>query len=365
MQVIAQWTGGQADALRQALRMTIEAFAEHLGVAPRTVAYWRKQPTIVPQTAIQEALDSTLEAAPDRAKAQFALLIGEAHRMHDSNTADHTEALAVTLDALGPDPDEQARIRGVVHAPSRLDGATVAHLTQGLYGQRHAEDSLGSSVMIAPMRAQLDTLVTLLREASGPHRPALYNSWRTGPRLSDGFTQDFASIPRRTLYLLTWRKCQTKLEMARLASTGTSYRGYLALLQGRHRAAIRATTAALGTPGAHSVQLAYDTLQAAQAYAGLGDIREAKNLLHRASDRVTNAGDPPESLYWYTEPFLRMNIGLTQHAIGQYRDAVDSLTSGMAELPADQRNAEWLDEYQQALDYATDQTDGPAPRQQH
>jgi 8-oxo-dGTP diphosphatase len=38
MQVIASWTGGQADALRQALRMTNESFADHLGVAVRTVA---------------------------------------------------------------------------------------------------------------------------------------------------------------------------------------------------------------------------------------------------------------------------------------------------------------------------------------
>jgi hypothetical protein len=92
--------------------------------------------------------------------------------------------------------------------------------------------------------------------------------------------------------------------------------------------------------------------------AGLGDFREAKSLLHPASDLVTNAGEPPESLYWYTEPFLRMNIGLTQHAIGQYRDAVDSIRSGIAGLPADQQNSEWLDEYQQALDHATEQTDG-------
>jgi len=71
----------------------------------------------------------------------------------------------------------------------------------------------------------------------------------------------------------------------------------------------------------------------------------AEQLLHRASDLVTGAGDPPESLYWYTEPFLRMNIGLTQHAIGQHRDAADSLASGMVGLPADQQSAEWLGEY--------------------
>jgi hypothetical protein len=51
-----------------------------------------------------------------------------------------------------------------------------------------------------------------------------------------------------------------------------------------------------------------------------------------------------------------MNIGLTQHAIGQHRDAADSINSGIAELPADQQKAEWLDEYQQALNQAKAQS---------
>jgi hypothetical protein len=96
---------------------------------------------------------------------------------------------------------------------------------------------------------------------------------------------------------------------------------------------------------------------------GLGDLREAKNLLSRASDLVTNAGEPPESLYWYTEPFLRMNVGLTQHAIGQHRDAVDSISSGIAGLPADQQNAEWMDEYRQALHRAAERTGDHPPSQ--
>ena len=77
--------------------------------------------------------------------------------------------------------------------------------------------------------------------------------------------------------------------------------------------------------------------------------------MHEASDLATGAGDPPESLYWYTEPFLRMNIGMTQDAIGQYRDAVDSISSGIAELPVDQQRAEWLQEYQESLDHAAEQ----------
>ena len=78
MQVVATWTGSSADALRQALRMTNESYAEQLGVAVRTVAYWRKKSETVPQTAIQETLDAALERAPDRAKAQFAALVGKA-----------------------------------------------------------------------------------------------------------------------------------------------------------------------------------------------------------------------------------------------------------------------------------------------
>ena len=76
MNVVASWTGERADALRQALRMTNETFAEHLGVAVRTVANWRKIPATVPQTETQRILDTALDRAPDRAKAQFAALLG-------------------------------------------------------------------------------------------------------------------------------------------------------------------------------------------------------------------------------------------------------------------------------------------------
>ena len=80
VQVIESWTGGDADLLRQSLRMTNESFAEYLGVAVRTVACWRKQPEIIPRPAIQETLDAALERAPDRARAQFALLAERGRR---------------------------------------------------------------------------------------------------------------------------------------------------------------------------------------------------------------------------------------------------------------------------------------------
>ena len=71
MRVVDSWTGGTADALRQAFRMTIEDFAGKLGLSPRTVAYWRQRPDMVQRPLGQRILDNTLERAPDAVKGLF------------------------------------------------------------------------------------------------------------------------------------------------------------------------------------------------------------------------------------------------------------------------------------------------------
>ena len=80
MDVVSSWTGARADALRKALRMTNEAFAERLGAAVRTVAYWRERPASVPQPVMQAALDTVLAQAPEPARAQFWLILTERER---------------------------------------------------------------------------------------------------------------------------------------------------------------------------------------------------------------------------------------------------------------------------------------------
>ena len=77
VEVVPSWTGQRADALRQALRMTNESFAAHLGVAVRTVAYWRERPEVIPRPAMQEILDTALAQAPAAARMQFSLILAE------------------------------------------------------------------------------------------------------------------------------------------------------------------------------------------------------------------------------------------------------------------------------------------------
>lgn len=94
MRVIDSWTGATADALRRAFRMTIEDFAEKLGLSPRTVAYWRERPDMVQRPMGQRILDTTFERAPDTVKARFTMITGQ--RLTTS-AANHTSMPATPL----------------------------------------------------------------------------------------------------------------------------------------------------------------------------------------------------------------------------------------------------------------------------
>jgi hypothetical protein len=85
--LVATWTGWHANALRQALRMTNEEFAEHLDVSVRTVVYWRTRPEMVPRQSMQQILDVALQRAPELAQAQFRRLLAERDVMNPHGAA--------------------------------------------------------------------------------------------------------------------------------------------------------------------------------------------------------------------------------------------------------------------------------------
>jgi 8-oxo-dGTP diphosphatase len=55
--------------------MTNDDFADHLGVAVRTVANWHSSPGTVPRTEIQSALDTAYERSSPSVQRRFSLLI--------------------------------------------------------------------------------------------------------------------------------------------------------------------------------------------------------------------------------------------------------------------------------------------------
>ncbi|MDX6236960.1 MAG: hypothetical protein QOG10_1775 [Kribbellaceae bacterium] len=72
MRTVNTWTGREARALRQALRFSVRAFAEHLGVAIRTVSKWESNGgSRHPQPTMQAALDTVLAHASADERARF------------------------------------------------------------------------------------------------------------------------------------------------------------------------------------------------------------------------------------------------------------------------------------------------------
>ncbi len=68
----------------------------------------------------------------------------------------------------------------------------------------------------------------------------------------------------------------------------------------------------------------------------------------RLSDAAATV-PPPETAYWLTPAFNRLNMGLCTLALERYDEAVDHFSAGLAGLPADQQGAAWTQEHRVAL----------------
>ncbi|MGW7295358.1 SUMF1/EgtB/PvdO family nonheme iron enzyme [Streptomyces xiamenensis] len=76
MVTVMTWTGREIRALRQAKRMSLVAFAQHIGVSERMVSKWEARgPSITPRPANQSAFDASLSLSPPDVRDRFAALI--------------------------------------------------------------------------------------------------------------------------------------------------------------------------------------------------------------------------------------------------------------------------------------------------
>jgi hypothetical protein len=146
---VARWTGLEARALREALRMSVRAFAAHLGVAIASVSNWeRRGQRIRLRDETQHILDTALHRASDNERARFEAAIADTHAL-----------------ASG----EAGRLRHVLASPVRLDMVTVAHLRDRV-ASLDAEYHLVPSATLLGAAGQLHGKITLLAANSGGAR---------------------------------------------------------------------------------------------------------------------------------------------------------------------------------------------------
>jgi transcriptional regulator with XRE-family HTH domain len=279
--VITVWSGREARALRAGLRMTIEAFAQHLGVAVRTVAKWEAQgPKIVPTVGIQEVLDTALERATPAQQSRFQMLLEESSA-----------------------PDE--RVNHAMEHPASVDLVTVARLRQRVQDLDTRYDRFPSISLLVETGQCLGQVTFLrARATTGVVRRDLHAVEAECATLMGQLVWD-ASQRRDNASACVY--FDQAIESARLlgdrAAEGLALlRKSFVELYGRRdpKAALPLTThTAEVTNNVSHVLTGLAVLHAAEAHAMLGDQRNCELALGRAEEQFgrVQATDPAIDLF--------------------------------------------------------------------
>ena len=330
MQVVATWTGSSADALRQALRMTNESYAEHLGVAVRTVAYWRKKSETVPQTAIQEILDAALDRAPDRAKAQFAVLVGQAQGGMPAARREEAFGASLTQTAVPEFGDDdylvsvRTRIGTIVEADNLFGSAEVLKTSLRFFRTLH--DHLGAGTYDARLERDLQSAAGELAEVAGwlaydaaqhelcrrMNQESLYFT-----RLAGDKTMELLTLQNSSMHAGSQGHPREALQIAR------------SVLEGDYRL----------TPRLKALFLTRKARAMAQGGDGsaLTLLPEIRSLF---LDGVTD--EDPAWAWWIDERELAWHEAMVQRDLGLSGQAIDHFERSVAATPADEIRSQYL-----------------------
>jgi transcriptional regulator with XRE-family HTH domain len=250
-------------------------------------------------------------------------------------------------------PDSRERLSYAAKHPVRIDTGAVRSLAAVLEAQRHAEDSLGSAVLVRPVLAQLAVIEELVTEARGPLRPAMVHmggQWAQFAGWLHANTGHAAEGDRRLSQAL-----QLAMEAGEvnLISEVLSFQGHAAYVAGHPGPVVGLSRAAQRDRSAYPGQLAISAAQEAKGLAMAGDAHDVDRLLEDADELAAKAAghrqDAPPWLYYHTDGFFDLQRGEAYGYLAagpHYRArASAALTSGYAALPASAQQSEWGAEY--------------------
>ncbi|GGL18988.1 helix-turn-helix domain-containing protein [Mangrovihabitans endophyticus] len=371
------WTGREAAALRQARRMSIRAYAQHLGVSLDTVANWQRRGEQARlRTETQQMLDTDLARAGDDVRQRFAQILTEhatadtpAPRLAapDRSTATPAEPSlsypdppAVASGSDGGDLNRRAALKGAtVSAFAALIGAVTGAFGQSPPDSRHRqlhEEAVQASLHRSREAYQharystaahsLAATLRILSRAAAPDEPVPTRSAvlcaqayqiASGLLLKADQPVLAAICAERSITSAT----ATSDELLHASSTRAVVHTLLAAGQPEHAAAL-ATDAAdrlasrtgMRTAAAQSLYGAL-LLRGALAASRHGDHQHAATLLDAAADTAGRLGHD-DNQYWTA-------FGPTNVAVHRVAVAVDLGDAGTAVRTAATVNPNRLD----------------------
>lgn len=141
MATVKRWTGAETKALRQAMRLSIRAFAAHLGVDARTVNKWEARSntiTLLPDT--QALLDTALSRAPGDVQTRFSHAMSNLGDSEQEQGGAYAQQLTTARLSNAPGIVVQWNRHSITSAAQQIIGEDLSI---------RRRDTLGASVAIA------------------------------------------------------------------------------------------------------------------------------------------------------------------------------------------------------------------------
>ncbi|MFD6391170.1 hypothetical protein [Nocardia sp. NPDC060259] len=339
------WTGFEAKALQDALRLSVREFAERVEVNPRTVSNWRaggEAVKIRPFTA--GSLDEMLRRADSGARERFDEFLGAGKAF--AGVPDHLprpmNELPVDLDLrvwiemnrrellqlfggiahglpavaailAGLDTDERLRVEKVLITPSRVDAKAVDNIEEALQIFLAQNDTYGPHAIMPMVTGQIMITEALLRECPPALEQRLHGLHSNLSQLAGWMHFDLANFEEATRHYEDGRRSAHRAHDDALAALILCNLSYLQVCEGDPRVgidhAIAAQNWARRVPDWRMQAYADDIT--AYAYAASGQHFDCMAALD-AADATIAAGDtssgPIESVAYFHGPGLASSI---------------------------------------------------------
>lgn len=320
---VARWSGRETRALREARRMSVRAFAAHLGVAAASVSNWeRRGLRIRLRDETQEILDRDLGLADTQTRARFdAALAGSLVGSADAPTPVFGLALALSDSSGVAEPDHAtpgdlsiagkvevtptppdlggeesvAEVLGRMHRRGRsVDPDVVRQLRDDVLGVVSRYEELDHADFVSELRSQRAWLEALIEECG---RPAQRRDL-TGIACAASGVLGYVAVGRGRFALARAYSAEAFqlgefAERPDLMAWARGLQSFCAYYQQDYTAAAELAFDGLrhAVGGPQVVRLAVNG--AARAIGRLGDAQGVHRLVGQAQDMLTGQEVPP------------------------------------------------------------------------
>jgi hypothetical protein len=252
--------------------------------------------------------------------------------------------MPVTNGVLRPSLDtELEQSAATLERPWRVGSGTLNTIASVLASTRRLEDQTSATAVLPSVRNLVGLIDVYAGEARSQVRDQALTLASELHCYAGWLWLEARSHPHAAMHFDTAMSLAVEADNADHLSHAASFKGYMALQTGKLGQAISLSKVSVRDTRTFTALRAFDRYQEAHVYALAGTRRDAENTLllgDRLLEHVTEDPMPPWA-YWYDLPFLLTQRAIVHQALGEKNKAIADFETGLTEMPAEHRNADW------------------------